>query len=76
MRNKERACGILNNLGPGFMLGLFAFMGLSVLNTPKIRIVFRETLLIAPQAAFHRSDLPALFSVVIGRGAMDLINIP
>lgn len=53
--------------GPGFMLGLFAFLALSVLNSPKTRIVIRETLLMAPQAAFYHSDLPAPFSVVIGR---------
>lgn len=57
------------------MLGLFAFLALSVLNSPKTRIVIRETLLMAPEAAFYRLDLPAPFSVVIGRGAMDLINI-
>ena len=57
------------------MLGLFAFMGLSVLNTQKTRIAIHETLLMATQAAFYRSDLLAPFSVVIGRVGMDLINI-
>ena len=48
------------------MLGLFAFMGLSVLNSPKTRIAIHETLLMALQAAFYRLDLRVLYSVVIG----------
>lgn len=49
------------------MLGLFAFLALSVLNSPKTRIAIHETLLMAPEAAFYRLDLRVLYSVVIGR---------
>ncbi|HBI7888624.1 TPA: hypothetical protein K8213_004746 [Escherichia coli] len=49
------------------MLGLFAFLALIVLNSPKTRIAIHETLLMAPEAAFYRSVWPAPFSVVIGR---------